>query len=400
MQDLYFYNIFDITAIIILIIIKVLMLSQRQIKNPTQRPYLWYMGLSLLATSFNIATIYLLNTGNKSPNLTMLLCNLFYFVFLLQVISVYLYFNKRFNMRRNYRIFYLSIPSITALLLLATNRITNVIFTIGDNGSFTYGPLYFILWISAILFFGDTVFFIYKERASIQRRKINLIAFCGFFLILMTFSHYLFPKIQMLQFTNAIFILIIFIERQSPLLLEDLETGSLNSDTFYNYLSTQISYESQILLIHIKNANITNELSTFSFIPTTYLNIVNKTKKKIKRCFIFRVEKDTFAIIMKNEKDKIIVSNLWIEEFEKLKETSMAALPIRLLFANTAPLTEFSDRNSIIDAIKWSLKKLNDYNTKLDIYITPDFALKYTRERIIDTEIHKIINHKPIEFNL
>ena len=400
MQNLFFYNVFDITAIIILIIIKVLMISQRQIKNPTQRPYLWYMGLSILATSLNIATIYLLNTGNETPNLTILLCNLFYFVFLLQVISVYLYFNKRFNMKRNYRIFYLSIPSITSLLLLATNRITNVIFSISADGAFTYGPLYLVLWISAILFFGDTVYFIYKERYSIQKRKMNLITFCGVFLVLMIFAHYLFPKLQMLQFTNAIFILIIFIERQSPLLLEDLETGSLNSDTFYNYLSTQISNESQILLIHIKNANITNELSTFSFIPTTYLNIVNKTKKRIKRCFIFRVEKNTFAIIMKNEKDKIIASNLWIEEFEKLKETSMAALPIRLFFATTSPLSEFSDRNSIIDAIKWGLKKLNDYNTKLDIYITPDFALKYTRERIIDSEIHKIVNHKPIEFNL
>ena len=170
MQNLFFYNVFDITAIIILIIIKVLMISQRQIKNPTQRPYLWYMGLSILATSLNIATIYLLNTGNETPNLTILLCNLFYFVFLLQVISVYLYFNKRFNMKRNYRIFYLSIPSITSLLLLATNRITNVIFSISADGAFTYGPLYLVLWISAILFFGDTVYFIHKERYSIQTK--------------------------------------------------------------------------------------------------------------------------------------------------------------------------------------------------------------------------------------
>lgn len=400
MQNLYFYSIFDITAVIILLIIKVLMLSQRQIRNPTQRPYLWYMGFSILAASLNIAIIQNLNAGNKLPNLSFLLCDIFYLVFLLQVVSVYLYFNIRFNMKRNYRIFYLSIPSITALLLLITNRSTSVLYSISAEGSFTYGPLYPVLWLSAILFLLDTIIFLRKERSTIQRRKINLLIFCGIFLVCMVIFHYAFPKLQILQFTNSIFILIMFIERQSPLLLEDLETGSLNSDTFFNYLSTQVSNESQILLIHIKNANISNEISTFSFIPSTYSNIVNKTKKSIKRCFIFRVERDTFAIVMKNENEKIIASNIWVEEFEKLKETSMAALPIRIIFANTSPLNEFSDRNSLIDAIKWGLRELNDSNTKLDIYITPEYSIKYSRDRIIDTEIHKIVNHKPIEFNL
>ncbi len=403
MNNIFFHNNFDITAIVILITIKLLLVSQRQIYNPTQRPFLWYVGLSILATIFNILSIHVLTqiTTNKfNINFGYFMCNLFYLIFELQVLSVYLYFNKRFNMKRNYRIFYLSIPAITSLLLLLTNQQTNILFSISKTGAFSYGPLYIVLWISGFLYISDSLFYIFKHNNIITKRKLNLLVFCGFFLFITIIFHYLFPQLQLLQFTNSILILIVFIERQSPLLLEDSNTGSLNSETFYNYINNQITNDTKLLFIHVKNTNISNELSSFSFVENEYSKILNQIRKELKKPIAFRLGKDTFAITLKSETDKILASNIWVKNFDKLKESTMAALPIRIIFANITPLTNFSDRDSLKNAIQWGIMQMHDSKNKQDIFITPEFAIKFARNRIIDAEIHKIVNHKPIDFNL
>jgi EAL domain-containing protein (putative c-di-GMP-specific phosphodiesterase class I) len=43
---------------------------------------------------------------------------------------------------------------------------------------------------------------------------------------------------------------------------------------------------------------------------------------------------------------------------------------------------------------------MRDSNTKLDVYITPEDSIKFARNRIIDTEIHKVANNKPMDFDL
>ncbi len=400
MNNIFFYNNFDITAIIILITIKLLMLSQRQIKNPTQKPFLVYVGFSITAATLNILSIYTLNHNNVSIKTAYLICNLFYFILELQILSVYIFYNQRFNMKRNIRIFYLSIPAITVYLLLFSNTKTNILYTINFDKSFTYGPLYFLLWVSGLLYMIDSISFLVKQKGLMQKRKVHLLIFCAFFLISTALIHYLIPKVQILQFTNAILILILFIENQNPLLSEDLATGALNNETFENYVLNQIDNENNLLFIHIKNTNISNELSKYAFLPLAYSDLINKIKKTLKKSIIFRLDKDTFALTYNNNEDRLIAMNLCIDEFNILKNTTPAAQPLRIIFGYTAPLSEFSDRNSLKNAIQWALIKMQKPDTKLDLYITTDDAIAFARHRIIDTEIHKIVNNKPIDFDL
>ncbi len=400
MNNIFFYNNFDITAIIILITIKLLMLSQRQIKNPTQKPFLVYVGFSITAATLNILSIYTLNHNNVSIKTAYLICNLFYFILELQILSVYIFYNQRFNMKRNIRIFYLSIPAITVYLLLFSNTKTNILYTINFDKSFTYGPLYFLLWVSGLLYMIDSISFLVKQKGLMQKRKVHLLIFCAFFLISTALIHYLIPKVQILQFTNAILILILFIENQNPLLSEDLATGALNNETFENYVLNQIDNENNLLFIHIKNTNISNELSKYAFLPLAYSDLINKIKKTLKKSIIFRLDKDTFALTYNNNEDRLIAMNLCIDEFNILKNTTPAAQPLRIIFGYTAPLSEFSDRNSLKNAIQWAQIKMQKPDTKLDLYITPDDAIAFARHRIIDTEIHKIVNNKPIDFDL
>lgn len=400
MNNIFFYNNFDITAIIILITIKLLMLSQRQIKNPTQKPFLVYVGFSITAATLNILSIYTLNHNNVSIKTAYLICDLFYFILELQILSVYIFYNQRFNMKRNIRIFYLSIPAITVYLLLFSNTKTNILYTINFDKSFTYGPLYFLLWVSGLLYMIDSISFLVKQKGLMQKRKVHLLIFCAFFLISTALIHYLIPKVQILQFTNAILILILFIENQNPLLSEDLATGALNNETFENYVLNQIDNENNLLFIHIKNTNISNELSKYAFLPLAYSDLINKIKKTLKKSIIFRLDKDTFALTYNNNEDRLITMNLCIDEFNILKNTTPAAQPLRIIFGYTAPLSEFSDRNSLKNAIQWALIKMQKPDTKLDLYITPDDSIAFARHRIIDTEIHRIVNNKPIDFDL
>lgn len=400
MNNIFFYNNFDITAIVLLITIKLLLFSQRQIHNPTQKPFLWYIGVSILTASLNIISIYFLNSKIYSLEICHFVCILFYICLEIQILSAYLYFNRRFNMRRNLRVFYLSIPAITAILLLINNDKTGILYSIGSNRGFNYGPLYILFWISGILYILDCVLYLIKQKNIMQRRKIHLLIFSGLFLVSAAFVHYMIPKLQLLQFTNALLILIIFIEQQSPILNEDISTGALNFETFENYILNLIENDTHILFIHIKNTNISNELSTFSFLPRAYSDIINKLKKALPNSVIFRIDTNTFAITYKTNSDKILASNMVIDELKRIKETTPAALPLRYIFAHTAPLKSFADRSSFKNAIQWALIKMQDYSVKLDLYITANDAIAFARNRIIDTEIHKVVNKKPINFNL
>jgi EAL domain-containing protein (putative c-di-GMP-specific phosphodiesterase class I) len=303
-------------------------------------------------------------------------------------------------MRRNLRMFYLSIPSITVILLLLNNSTTGVLYTIGADRGFSYGPLYILVWTSGILYVLDCLIYLINQKNIMQRRKINLLVFSGLFLVSAAFVHYMIPKLQLLQFTNALLILIIFVEQQSPILNEDISTGALNFETFENYILNLIENDTHILFLHVKNTNISNELSTFSFLPRAYSDIINKLKKALKHSVIFRIDTNTFAITYKTNSDKILASNIVIDELKRIKETTPAALPLRYLFAHTAPLKSFSDRSSFKNAIQWALIKMQDHSVKLDLYITADDAIAFARNRIIDTEIHKVVNNKPMNFNL
>ncbi len=400
MNNIFFYNNFDITAIVLLITIKLLLFSQRQIHNPTQKPFLWYIGVSILTASLNIISIYFLNSKIYNLEICHIICILFYISLEIQILSAYLYFNKRFNMRRNLRIFYLSIPSITVILLLLNNSKTGVLYSIGANRGFSYGPLYILVWASGILYVIDCLIYLINQKNIMQRRKINLLIFSGLFLVIAAFTHYMIPKIQLLQFTNALLILIIFVEQQSPILNEDASTGALNYETFENYILNLIDNDTHLLFLHIKNTNISNELSTFSFLPRAYSDIINKLKKALKHSVFFRIDTNTFAITYKTNSERILASNICIDELKRIKKTTPAALPLRYLFAHTAPLKSFSDRASFNNAIQWALIKMQDYTVKLDLYITSDDAIAFARNRIIDTEIHKVVNNKPINFNL
>ncbi|MGD1820113.1 MAG: EAL domain-containing protein [Pleomorphochaeta sp.] len=400
MSNIYFYYNFDMVAIILLITIKLLLVTQRQIHNPTQRPFLWYAGLSILTAALNIISIYSLNSPDQSVALGYTLCNLFYISFEFEVLSVYLFFNRRFNMKRNLRIFYLSIPALTVLLLLLTNKNTNILFTIESDKAFSYGPLYFLFWTSGLFYLIDATSYLIKQKKMLQKRKIRLLIFCGFFLVFTTLFHYLLPELQILQFTNAILILIMFVESQSPLLHEDLTTGALNADTFDNYVINQMDKETRLLFIHIKNTHINNELNSIAFMSENYSSIINILKKQLKHTIIFRIDKNSFALTYKDDKQRLLAQNIWTDEINKIKGSSITASPIALIFANIAPLKEFSDKTSIKNAIQWGLMKMQNEKTKLDIYITPEYAIAYERRRIIDNEILKIVNKKPIDFDL
>ena len=400
MHNVFFYDNFDITAIILLFTIILLLLSQRQIKNPTQRPFLWYLGLSILTTALNIISIRTLNNPKYSMDISYLFCNLFYISLEFEIVSVYLYFNRRFDMKRNLRVLYLFIPSVTVFLLLLNNRDTALLFSIAGDKSFTYGPLYPVIWVSGLLFFIDALIFLLSQKNVLQIRKVHLLTFCGFFLVGTTVAHYLVPTIQLLQFTNALLALIMFVEKQSPLLLEDLTTGALNNETFDDFVLNLIDPKDNLLFLYIKNTNISSELSSFSFIPKAYFDIVNKLKKSLKKSLIFRIDINTFAITYRSDTQRILAANICIDEFIRIKESTPAALPLRQIFAHTAPLSEFSDKTSLKNAIQWGLKKMRDSNTKLDVYITPEDSIKFARNRIIDTEIHKVANNKPMDFDL
>ncbi len=400
MSNIIFGYTFDFSAIVLLLTVQLLLVFQRQIYNPIQRPYLLYISISIITASLNMTSIYFLENPKYSIELSYSVCILFYVAFQLQILSVYLYFNKTLNMKRNLRIFYLSIPAITVLIMLISNSKTGLIFSVEADKSFTYGPLYILLWVSGICYLIDSTIFFLKKRKQMQERKVKLSVFSLFFLLSTVTIHYMFPSIQILQFTNSLLILIVFVESQNPILSEDAQTGALNADTFDNYILNLINSSTSILFVYIKNTNISSELSTFSFINNTYSNIINKTRKAIRSSTLFRIEQNTFAITYRDEDTKTIAANIWKDEIEALKQSNPAALPLRYVFAHTAPLNMFTDRASFKKALQWGLQKLKDSNNKTDLYITSNDAISFVRHRIIDTEIHKIVNNKPIDFNL
>lgn len=194
------------------------------------------------------------------------------------------------------------IPFITVAILTFTSPFTHLVFYLDENDAYTRGPLFFILYLSALFY---TVFCIYYAIKYIHVLKFD--SFIPLFSIapnqlIAVLIQLFYPNILCEMFSTALCMLLITIMIERPDEKIDHGTGIYKSDAFYDMAlqASEVGKPYALILVNITNNSALNSYISFNNMNQLYGTIARrleavKTYLNIKPN-IYNLENGMYAI--------------------------------------------------------------------------------------------------------
>lgn len=296
---------FDIAAIFIFLVIIMFYSQQNFVQNVTQRIFITLWWVALFIPLADIISVISYDAGDQ---------DLYYFsniiYYLGQQFAAWLFFMYaisplvRFeNMTKSKLI--LSIAPIAFIsLLILTTPWTGLIFSYdGDTGSYTLGILNVLCYIVSLAYYGSSIYYPIrmKEIYNIHMQnamKNTLVLILGFLVVQIAN-----PTLLCVSFAISLSMLQLLIITMKEHPTEDLETGFLSSDAFYDYSNKLIYNKLPFTIITVRMADYEMMQATYGAenlhqLATTVCKELGSLAQPRRA---FQLDEDSIAFIYENQ---------------------------------------------------------------------------------------------------
>lgn len=400
-EALILYSNFDISGLILLIIIISLFLVQKQVKLPHEKYFMIYLFISFIIICINLFINSSINTKTIDIRFIYYFSFAFYLLQMLNFYFLYLFICNSFAIK-NYKksLFLLSLPAIFAFFALLNNHSTHNIFSIDSNYNFTYGKLYLLLYAHVILYTMNFIIYQFTHKMVITQKYKILSVFSVIFLIGSFIIHFNYPSLQILQFANVLILLIYFILIENPSFEKDLVTEALNFQAFQSYITNTHAKNVRILLIMINNCDLVVTVSNRTFINHLEARTIRDFSRIFKKNIVFRITDNTLAITFNESEKSEQIIEFFNNELRKIKKESIKFSSLFISYAISDSIGVFSSHNSFLNAIKGSMNIIKNNKMEKPLQITTKVAERYERIVEIDKGIINAIDNHLIELNI
>lgn len=154
------------------------------------------------------------------------------------------------------------IPFTLVAVLLISNLFLDNMFYFDSDGAYIRGPMFFVLYIAAAIYFvADLFYLLYYRKLFLLKRYTSLIALFPLMLAA-TAIQLCYPNILIEMFFNALSLLFICMMIQRPEEILDLETGLQNSSSYVSDMNRAIytKKHNRIILINIINYDVVRKM--------------------------------------------------------------------------------------------------------------------------------------------
>lgn len=160
---------YDVAALFVTIATALHFYVRKSIPTTQNKIFKWLMSFQLLATVFDLITVYTIEHPDavSTPmhfalNQTYLIfCNLIsaiYFIYILKVIK------KKAEVRKLERAFMIILITVDVLLILST-PITGLAFTMAEGNIYMHGSLFWVLQLNALLYIAAAQIYSVRYRS-------------------------------------------------------------------------------------------------------------------------------------------------------------------------------------------------------------------------------------------
>lgn len=270
----------DYTSLIIYGLIAIALTLRIRKSNIRKSVFVVMLVIAALASVFDVIAVSLDNygPGNVAAKYFfhcgyLILRNLITPLFGAYIISVTDTWHKINN--RHYFQFLMWLPFAAIASLIAVSPATHWIFYINESGEYTRGPLFFILYISAIFYMAFCVYYGIRYIKVLKlERFIPLFSIAPFQFIAVAIQ-FKYPDILCEMIASALSLLLIMITIEKPDEKVDLTTGLLKSNAFMNMViqASEVDKPYCIVLISLSNYSALNSYLSFSNMESIYETI-------------------------------------------------------------------------------------------------------------------------------
>lgn len=314
---MYYVIEYELVAFIALVIVSLKYFYSKYFPSQQNRIFGYLLLVTLLTLLFDLITAFTLSFYKIIPVWLNQILNVLYFsfqtinppIFLVYVLSLL----GQLSLLRSYKVKLIFVPAFVNLILLILNPLSNHFFKIDMINGYTYGYLFYILHIVAIIYLLIIFFYSIYGRKNLSKVQFNTII--GF-LVSIFITMYLqarFPRHLITGVILSFGSIIMYFSLQNPQHMKDVLTGCFNYNALLEYLKELIKSKQRFHLIAI-NINEFNRINRVFGLKNGNQILINISKYILSlsdNIWIFRMKGTRFVVVTDNDSlYSIIKSNL------------------------------------------------------------------------------------------
>lgn len=314
---MYYVIEYELVAFIALVIVSLKYFYSKYFPSQQNRIFGYLLLVTLLTLLFDLITAFTLSFYKIIPIWLNQILNVLYFsfqtinppIFLVYVLSLL----GQLSLLRSYKIKLIFVPAFVNLILLILNPLSNHFFNIDTINGYTYGYLFYVLHIVAIIYLLIIFFYSIYGRKNLSKVQFNTII--GF-LVSIFITMYLqarFPRYLITGVILSFGSIIMYFSLQNPQHMKDVLTGCFNYNALLEYLKELIKSKQRFHLIAI-NINEFNRINRVFGLKNGNQILINISKYILSlsdNIWIFRMKGTRFVVVTDNDSlYSIIKSNL------------------------------------------------------------------------------------------
>lgn len=392
---------FDISSIAVLILLLISVLIKKSTIGKTNRIFLMAIVVSMASTCFDIMAVVFDGIGASHFQLMfshtgyLMLHNFEAVAHVIFVISAMDLWHK---LKKNIPLqIWIALPYLTAFVLLVTNPATELVFTV-DNGGYTHGPLFFMLYICAGSYLLVDIYIVIKNRILLSKLKvIGLMSMTGICL-LAVIIHMILPDQLVECFGVSLSLFIVSLAIQRPEERYDSDTGLYRQSAYAHDMKN--SYLSgkrwNVVMLNIANQSSVHSMlgyeQSLGVLKIVSDKICSLNKNLGNRGEIYHLDRGRFRIVFL-EKDRTIA-----ETYATLLNNELKMkIHYNSFDINLSPMIVLAKCPEEIESFKslmafgLDFHKKNPFTGRViqapEIYHQDDFEIKNNINKIIDNAL-------------
>lgn len=359
----YFYQ-YDLTALILLIILIWLYFMKKNYPTKTNKIYLGMVSCCFISSAFDVMSIFIGRNPENFPIGLIYLINMIYlmayngtgivfYVYVLMLIK-----NDRIQLK--YKIVYILVTVIDAFVIFSS-PVTKFAFSVNKNGEYSRGDLMIVLYITALFLLVSVIINFIKYNSRLTRIQMFSIRFFVVLTIASTLIQLFFPEQLVSNLICALFLVLVYLTFQNPDDYINNITHCFNETGFYATVDKNIFYGKPFVAVAFMPDDYTYIRQVLG--DETTDNILNSISsfllKKYENKMVYYIFDGCFAIVSDEENMGYDVIYSDIKEYfdEPLKVDGM-----KITISPLVCIVKYPDFIKSVadlkDAIKYAFKEM------------------------------------------
>lgn len=250
---------FDYCALIVMSLIILSILLKRMTRGRTNRYFLLLAVVVLFTIIYDICSVILDIRYAESTDLRYMthMCYLIARNLTAPLLAVYtICLTDTWHIiRKKGKLFLSALPLIAVIIAVLSTPFTHAVFYIDERNAYTRGPLFFILYASAVFYLFYIILYatVYVKNIGMQK-YFAIVSIFPMQIVAMTVQYY-YPHILIEMFLTSICALLVLFIVQRPEACIDLTTGFLKASTFNSDMKNVFANKKPVTIIFITTTN-------------------------------------------------------------------------------------------------------------------------------------------------